>query len=56
MYLTNWLWLFFALLFAFLLRRRARRSAVTKVAVDAEDYKIHNEDDDADEDDEKALE
>jgi hypothetical protein len=65
MYLTNWLWLFFALSFAFLLRRRARRSAVTKVAVDAEDYKIHNEDDaddaedDYDDDDDdvgKALE
>jgi hypothetical protein len=50
LYLTNLLWLVFSLVFAFLLRRRARRSAITKVVIDSEDYKIHHGDE------EKALE
>lgn len=33
----------FSIIFAFLLRRRARRSAVTKIAVDSSDYQIHAE-------------
>lgn len=43
MYLTSLCWLVFSVTFAILLRRRARRSAVTKVAVDSADYKIHTD-------------